>query len=265
MKFYAYRALDYLQISCDSDRRYVLFNAVQKAKVSTEGVKVVGLLSECIGAKGFESETYFESAIRDGFLIPGLEGSTHINFGLIAQFMDNYFSESGQDLPVPDSGMLQTNDAGENPYWMDARDRNAKTVRFAQCLQAYEPLQSVPNVELFSAQVEAFRSFAADGISTLNPSGDVGLAIAIGRCFSIIAYAQLVAENCHLAGVAPPIVSMIFHGLMEDLSAESLKLSAMFPRDSVQATQLRGVVQVPQTSTTDIEAACDFLLARHGE
>src|SRR5205807_1566233 len=88
MKLYAYRAVDYLQASCADDRRYLLFNAVQKATVSTEGVKVMALLSECIGARGFEAETYFESALREAQLIPGLEGSTHINFGLTAQFIE---------------------------------------------------------------------------------------------------------------------------------------------------------------------------------
>jgi len=72
MKLYAYRALDYLQSASPDDRRYLLYCAVQKAKVSTEGVKVISLLSECIGAKGFESDTWFETALRDAQLIPSL-------------------------------------------------------------------------------------------------------------------------------------------------------------------------------------------------
>jgi acyl-CoA dehydrogenase len=46
MKLYAYRALDYLHSSSETDHRYLLFAAVQKAKLSTEGVKVLSLLSE---------------------------------------------------------------------------------------------------------------------------------------------------------------------------------------------------------------------------
>src|SRR5439155_6231579 len=60
MKFYAYRALDYVHAARANDRRYLLFTAVQKARVSTEGLKVLALLSECLGAKGFETDTYFE-------------------------------------------------------------------------------------------------------------------------------------------------------------------------------------------------------------
>src|SRR5258707_15757168 len=90
MKLYAYRALDYLHAATENDRRYLLFNAVQKSKLSTEGVKVVTQLSECIGAKGFESDTYFESALRDIQLIPSLEGSTHLNYTTTTQFLSAY-------------------------------------------------------------------------------------------------------------------------------------------------------------------------------
>ena len=52
MKLYAYRTLDYVHAASAEDRRYLFYCAVQKAKVSTEGVKVMALLSECVGAKG---------------------------------------------------------------------------------------------------------------------------------------------------------------------------------------------------------------------
>jgi acyl-CoA dehydrogenase len=263
MKLYAFRALDYLQASCDNDRRYLLFNAVQKAKVSTEGVRVMGLLSECIGARGFEAETYFESALRDAQLIPGLEGSTHINFGLTTQFLDNYFATSGGDAPAPASVTLHAAAAGENPYWMAARDRNAKTVRFAPFLKAYAPLRSVPNVRSFQKQVKAFCRFARAGVSELNATADAGLLIVLGKCFSTIAYAQLVAENCQAARLASSIVSVIFHGLIEDLSAAALKLLAMFPSGSPQRALLRRVVRVAGTSAADLESVSKLIAARY--
>src|SRR5204863_9407885 len=94
LRLYAWRALAYLQAAAEHDRRYLLFNAVQKARVSTEGVKVMELLSECIGARGFEAETYFESALREAQMIPGLESSTHINFATTAQFIGPYFADT---------------------------------------------------------------------------------------------------------------------------------------------------------------------------
>jgi acyl-CoA dehydrogenase len=236
---------------------------VQKARVSTEGVKVMALLSECVGARGFESETYFELALRDAQLIPSLESSTHINFGLTAQFIEPYFAGHGE-TSVPEPVTPTVADAGENPYWMEARDRNARTVRFAHCLMAYKPLRAVPNVRAFVKQVKAFRRFAQEGASQLEPKADAGLVVALGKCFSVIAYAQLVAEGCAAVQVAAPTVSVIFHGLIEDLSAEALRLAALFSPASARRAQLKGVVRVPRTGAADLESVSEFIAARYG-
>ncbi len=272
MKLYAYRALDYLQAACDADRRYLLWSAVQKAKVSTDGVKVMALLSECIGARGFEADTYFEGALRDILLIPSLEGSTHINFGLAAQFISAYFADSGPDMPKPESVTLHKADAGENPYWLAAGDRTARTVRFARFLEAYGPLRAVANVRLFAKQVKAFRRFAGsvsacsqDAVpaGTRADPGDAGLLIALGKCLSTIAYGQLVAENCLAVEVTPATASVIFHNLVEDFSAEALKLAAMFPWGSAQRALLKGAVRVPKTSAADVHSVSELIAARY--
>ena len=120
------------------------------------------------------------------------------------------------------------------------------------------------NVQSFMAQVEAFHLFAIGGISALNPATDAGLLIVIGKCFSTIAYAQLIAESCLALKVASGTLSVMFHGLIEDLSTESLKLSAMFPANSAERAQLQDIVQVPETSAADLESVSEFIAARYG-
>ena len=258
MKLYAYRALDYLQAAGPDDRRYLLFNAVQKARVSTEGVKVLATVSECVGARGFESDTYTELALRDGAMIPALEGSTHINFLLAAQFIGAYFANPEGAVPLPGSVSLGQTSSDENPYWTAARDRNAKTVRFASFPSAYEPLRALPNVALFLQQVESFarlvRGVPPDSI----------LQVPFGRCFSVIAYGQLVAESAVLVGTSPAVVSVIFHALIADLTAECLGLAATFPPGSPERVLLLEAVSVPQTSRGELEAVADRLTTHYG-
>ena len=262
MKLYANRALDYLQVSNADDRRYLLFTAVQKARVSTEGVKVMNLLSECVGAWGFEAETYFESALRDMQLIPALESSTHINFELTARFIGPYFaSTDGTPQPLMPPA---TPDVGENLYWTEARFRNFRTVRFANCLDAYEPLQKVTNVRLFVTQVQAFRKFIQVGVTALHPVSDSGLHIRLGRCLSVIAFAQLVAESCVTLQTPNALVSVIFHGLIEDLCDEVLRLAALFPADSSERNQLKSMACVPRTDAEDFKHVCELISERYG-
>ena len=60
MKLYALRSLDYFRSATDQDRRYLLFNPIQKMKVTTQGMKIIEMLLDAIAAKGFEQDTYFE-------------------------------------------------------------------------------------------------------------------------------------------------------------------------------------------------------------
>jgi acyl-CoA dehydrogenase len=261
MKLFADRALDYLQAAGPDERRYLLFNAVQKARVSTEGVKVVAILSECIGARGAESETYFESALRDVQLIPGLEGSTHINFGLTAQFAAPYFAGPGEGpAPAPPDSFDAS--CGENPYWMESRNRNAKTVRFGAWEAPYEPLRHLANVRVFLRQVSAFaRSVARAAEGGAQPERN----LETGRCFSIVAFAQLVAESLASTDATPALISLIFHSLTADLSNEALRLAAALPPSHPARATLRRAVRVPATTPEDHEAVASAIARDYGE
>ena len=244
MKLYAYRALDYVQVASADERRYLLFCAVQKAKVSTEGVKVMALLSECIGAKGFESETFFEMALRDVQLIPSLEGSTHINLALTSQFIPRYFDESNIELPQPKSLVAGEASREENPYLMEAHSGAVNTIGFADLLAAYKPLLSIENVRLFAEQAKSFQLFVRNDPSP-PAAGDTQIALARGSCLATIAYAQLIAENATRLDIPPQIVSAIFHLLVLDLGACGMTLGAR-------------MTVAPQTSSS----AWDFLSER---
>jgi acyl-CoA dehydrogenase len=258
MKLFAYRAVDYLHAAHAADRRYLLFASVQKARVSSEGVKVMALLSECIGARGFEADTYFESALRDVPLVPVLEGSTHINHQVVAQFVRGYFARTAPDSPdSPPSLNTLGAKAGENAYLMETLANDTHLVRFAHCLTAYWPLVDIPNVSRFVTQVRAFRLFLRRGVPIEDPKQDAEVVIALGKCLSVIAYAQLVAEHSVLAEVPAPIMSVLFHQLIEDLSAEAMRLSALPQTGTVPRMLLGRMVAAPMTSRVDLEFVAD--------
>ncbi|MGD8604377.1 MAG: acyl-CoA dehydrogenase, partial [Anaerolineales bacterium] len=91
MKLFALRAADYQRCASREDRRYLLYNALVKMKVTTQGEEVIDLLWDVIAAKGFEKDMYFEMAARDIRALPKLEGTVHVNIALIVKFMRSYF------------------------------------------------------------------------------------------------------------------------------------------------------------------------------
>jgi acyl-CoA dehydrogenase len=258
MKLFAYRAVDYLHAARPDDRRYLLFASVQKARVSSEAVKVMTLLSECIGARGFEADTYFESALRDVPMVPVLEGSTHINHQMIAQFLRGYFTRAAADPPAsPPSLNSVGTSAGENPYLMESLANEAHLVRFPHWLAAYRPLMAIANVTKFVAQVRVFRILHRRGLQVEGSMQDPEVVIAMGKCLSVIAYAQLVAEHCVLADVPTPMVSALFHQSIEDLSVEVMRLSALPQTGPESRTLLGQVATTPHTARADMDFVAD--------
>jgi len=250
MKLYAYRALDYLHAARETDRRYLLFCAIQKARVSTEGVKVMAQLSECVGAKGFESDTYFESALRDIQLIPGLEGSTHINLSQATQFIERYFSRSDSSLPLPPSLIAGEADSRENSYLTTARAAPVADVSFPHFLEAYEPIRNLPNVSLFVRQAKAFR-FLTRSRTGRAQLADLRVALACGQCMAVIGYAQLIAESAATLALPPPMLSTIFHLLVCDLSAATQSLAALPGLSPLSRILARRLIAIPRTGESD--------------
>jgi acyl-CoA dehydrogenase len=261
MKLYAYRALDYVHAAGPADRRYLLFTAVQKAKVSTEGVKVMALLSECAGARGFDSETFLETALRDAQLIPAVEGSTHINLGLTVQFIPRYFARPDAGLTDPKSLVAGEDTSRENPYLMEARTGMLGSIGFRHFLDSYQGLMSIPNVRLFAKQAGAFRLFVWAIRSRRAALAETEIPLALGQCLATIAYGQLIAENSVRLNIPQAMVSIIFHLLVGDLTESALKLAASPRLGAVDRLLLRRMVGIPSASG----AEWDFVAGRvHG-
>src|SRR3954468_18230991 len=99
-KLYGARAVACAPSAPLDARRYLLFTPINKMQVTTEGERIVRLLAEVISAKGFERDSYFESAknIIDG--LPKLEGTVHVNRALTLKFLPQYLF-GGAPLQAP--------------------------------------------------------------------------------------------------------------------------------------------------------------------
>lgn len=280
MKMFAYRAIDYLQVASDKDRRYLLINSVQKAKVSTEGVGVMQMLSECIGAKGFESSTYFESALRDAMLIPGLEGSTHINYGLTNIFLKKYFFHDEHSKEVSSPAFHES--TPENDYIFHAATGGLSRVAFPDYEQAYKTFQHIPNVQIFKEQLGAFKVFIAafgafetiekalkQALKSGQNSQDAEIIMELGKLFCTIVYGQLIAEQAARMKLDERIVSLLFHQLIEDLNIHAIKIASLPTMGEgfhvVHKALIKRMIEIQKTKVTDIDAGIEILIRGFSE
>lgn len=99
MRLYSERAVDYMRSATAQDRRYLLFNAIEKMSVTRSGQRIYEDLSDVIAARGFENDTYFSMALPSMFGLPRLEGTVHVNMALSLKFLAGYM------FPAVDSGL----------------------------------------------------------------------------------------------------------------------------------------------------------------
>lgn len=219
MKLFGLRAADYMRAANSEDRRYLLYNPIQKMKVTMEGEKVVGLLHEVIAAKGFEQETYFEMAIRDIGMLPKLEGTAHVNIALVGKFMKNFLFAPQEFAEVPKRDDI----ANDDFLFKQGPAAGLSKITFHDYRKAFAGMQS-ENLAIFVEQIRAFKEFLTKATPDEKQSKNMDYMLQLGELFTLIPYAQLICESSKLQATDAAIIEEIFNFIVRDFSAFALRL-----------------------------------------
>ena len=91
MKLFSRRAVDYFRSASLEDRRYLLFNPMTKVKVTMEGETVTAVAARRDRRQGLREEHDVpRGRPAASARLPRLEGTVHVNVGLVLKFMPNY-------------------------------------------------------------------------------------------------------------------------------------------------------------------------------
>ncbi|ULE32008.1 acyl-CoA dehydrogenase family protein [Mycobacterium sp. IDR2000157661] len=227
MKLFSQRAVDYFRSAGLDDRRYLLFNPMTKAKVTMEGETVVRLLHDVIAAKGYEKDTMFREVAQLIGTLPRLEGTVHVNVGLMLKFMPNYMFNPKAYPPVP----TRDDAADDTFFWHQGPTRGAAKVQFADWSPVYETYAHIPNVARFYEQAQAFRTLLSAAAPDAAQQKDLDFMLVVGHLFSLIVYGQLILEQAELTLLGSEggqdIVDEIFDFQIRDFNAYAVALHGM--------------------------------------
>jgi len=220
MKLFSARAVDYFRSAGPEDRRYLLFNPMTKAKVTSEGEAVVALLHDVIAAKGYEKDTYFREAVELIGTLPKLEGTVHVNVGLILKFMPNYLFN-----PVDYPAIGTRDDAADDGFfWEQGPARGAAKVQFQDWTRVYTEHSDIPNVERFLEQALALRELLATAGPDDAQREDLDFLLTVGHLFELVVYGQLILEQADIVGLDRDLVEQIFDVQIRDFSRYAVAL-----------------------------------------
>ena len=219
MKLFTLRVADYQRRASREDRRYLLYNALVKMKVTTQGEQVIDLLWDVIAAKGFEKDTYFEMAARDIRALPKLEGTVHVNIALIVKFMRNYLFFPARYAEVP-----RCDGPEDDTFLFDQGPaKGLGKIQFHDSRPVFKRWD-LPNVNLFQEQIAVFRKLLLIAAPDKDQQKDVDFLLAMGEIFSLIVYSQLILENAEIYELAPDLVNQVFDVMVRDFSKYALEL-----------------------------------------
>ncbi len=249
MRLFSDRAIDYMRSASARDRRYLLYNPMVKMKVTTQGEQVVRALHEIIAAKGFEKEPFFEIANHEAGMLPKLEGTIHVNMALVVKFMKNFLFEPAQ---FPAVGKCV--DTADDTFLFDqGPTRGLGKVLFHDYRLAYETVES-PNVELFKRQIEAFRCLLLKAGPDKNQASDIDYLLALGECFCLVAYGQLILENAPYLKVEENLLEQIFDFMVRDMSAAALNIFSKPSSTQQQRDLAMEIIRAPVANPARFES-----------
>ena len=222
MKLVATRACDYMRSASADDRRYLLYSPLTKAKITSEGERVVTALWDVIAAKGVEKDTFFEAVTREIGLLPRLEGTVHINIGLLGKFMPNFLFAPSAELPV----IARRDDAADDTFlFAQGPTGGLGKVRFADWRAPFESFAHLPNVALLREQVDVLTEMLAGATPDALQQKDIDFAFAVGQLFATVPYAQLILEETAFSEVDDGVIDEIFAVLVRDFNGYAVELS----------------------------------------
>jgi acyl-CoA dehydrogenase len=212
-----------------------------KAKVTMEGETVLRALHDVIAAKGYEKNTMFREVAQLIGTLPRLEGTVHVNVGLVLKFMPNYMFNPAE---YPEIG-TRNDPADDVFFWNQGPTRGAGKVRFADWTPVYEKHASIPNVARFYEQATAFKTLLATAAPDAEQQQDLDFMLNVGHLFSLIVYGQLILEQAALTGLDDDIIDQIFDFQIRDFSTYAVALHGKPSSTQAQQDWAVGAIRKP--------------------
>lgn len=217
-RLYNYRAVDYFRQASPTDRRYLLFHPLQKARSAGECDRAVTLMHNVMAAKAYETDTFAETAVRQIGNSVRLEGTAHVNMSQAVKFARNYFFDN-IDLPeIPESRMIKDDSSAA----FNQTFGKVKEIKFRDYRKAFAGC-TLPNVRIFLEQAEAFKFFYQKSPLTRDQSANADFLLNVGEIFGAIVYGQLVYEKARLEGIEDMVVDLVFSYLVRDIDYYAMR------------------------------------------
>ncbi|GAA2014610.1 acyl-CoA dehydrogenase [Nocardiopsis rhodophaea] len=242
MKAFNARCVDYMHTSGEEDNRYVVLNAVAKAKVTHDATEVIHALCDVISAKAFETDSAFRSAMKYAEYLPRLEGTRYVNLMQAVRAAPNFFDFANRTAHVPGTadGSL------EGPRYLLSQRRLGGLERlvFSDHKPLKDALGHLPSVALFFDAAERLGSTLF--VEPIDQT-DQRKVQAVGEIFALAVYGTVIAEYARLRP-DDEMWEAVFGLVLEDLATALVRSRVDLADHREVARSLLGSIQDNRTA-----------------
>ncbi|MFJ3952120.1 acyl-CoA dehydrogenase family protein [Streptomyces libani] len=212
MKAFNARCVDHMHASGPDDNRYVVLNAVAKAKVTHDATEVIHSLADVISAKAFETDSAFRPAAKYAEYLPRLEGTQYVNLMQAVRAAPGFFDFARR---VPQTPATAGDGSGAPEHLLSRRGLGGlEKLVFSDHTPAKEALGHLPSVARFFEAVERLGHTLLAG--PLDQS-DQRRVQTYGELFALSVFGTVVAEYACLRP-DDEVWDAVFSLLLEDLA-----------------------------------------------
>jgi acyl-CoA dehydrogenase len=104
---------------------------------------------------------------------------------------------------------------------------------------------NLPNVKMFRKQISMLKKFLIFGKPNKDQVKDIDFLLILGELFTLVAYGQLILENCKIMKVSNDMVDQIFDFMIRDFSKFALQLYSKTSSTAIQKRLCRNMIMKP--------------------
>jgi acyl-CoA dehydrogenase len=174
-----------------------------------------------ISAKGFERDSYFETAKNIVGGLPKLEGTVHVNLALTLKFLPAYlFGSESVDSPP------RRDDPADDAFlFAQGPTRGLSKIRFPDWRPVFDAFGQLPNVARFREQSETLCDLVqAAPLTESQLIDDLDFQQCLAQLFTLVPYGQLLLEQAQLDRTPNDVVEVIFEWLVRDFNTYAVEL-----------------------------------------
>jgi acyl-CoA dehydrogenase len=126
-------------------------------------------------------------------------------------------------------------------------------VHFHDFHPTYAAYAHVPNVALFSQQIEALRDLLTSAGPDERQGKDIDYLLALGDCFTLVVYGHLVLENAEYFGADNALLDQMFDVFIRDMNHYALTVYGKTSNSALQREKALALITAPVSDEARFE------------